>query len=1039
MNISAVFIRRPIATTLLMTALLVGGIIGYNLLPVAALPSVDYPTIVVTASLPGADPETMASSVAQPLERQFAQLPGVDEITSTSVLGSTAITLEFDLSRNIDGAAGDVQSAINAAQGYLPKNLPTPPTYRKVNPADKPILVLGLTSNAMPLTELDQYADLDLAQRIASFSGVGQVVIFGEQKFAPTIMVNPLALAARGIGIDEVANAVANNTADLPVGTLQGPHQSYQIGTNGQLFSPKAIGRQIVAYRDGAPVRVSDVAKVVVGSESPLQASWVGMHRGELIGIWRQPNANTIELVDQIKAQLPHLQASIPPSVKLSIISDRSTSIRESFTDVKLTLMGTIFLVVVVIFIFLRNVWATLIPAVTVPLSLTGTFGVMYVLGYSLDNLSLMALTLAVGLVVDDAIVMLENIFRHMEEGLNRFDAALVGAKEIGFTIVSITVSLVAVFIPLLFMGGIVGRLFREFGVTVTVAVVLSAIIALTLSPMMGSLVLKNPRTARHSRIYAASERSYQAIIYRYEQVLKFSLRHKRVVMLLNLALIGLSAWLFVTMPKGFFPQADTGMIFGFTQADQDISFAGMEERQKAAARIILADPAVAHFGSFMGGSSSAGMNTGRMFIVLKPYDQRSVTADRVIERLQPKLATVPGVSTYLQSIQDIRVGAHLTRTQYQYTLEDTNLDELNRWAPKMLDKLKSLPELEEVASDQQSGSPELMIDVDRDAAARLGVDVTTIQQTLSDAFGQPFVTQLYAPLNTYHIVIQVEPQYQQDVSALSRLYVRGSGGQLIPISQFVHLKRVPALISVNHQGQFPAVTISFNLAPGTALGQAVEAIQKAAAEVSLPETIQTSFQGTASEFQRSLSTQPLLIAAALFAVYIVLGILYESFIHPFTILLSLPSATVGALVFLSLFHFDLTMMAIIGLIMLIGIVKKNAIMMIDFALVRERNEGMSPEKAIYEAAVLRFRPIMMTTMSALFGTLPIAIGIGAGADLRQPLGVAVVGGLIVSQALTLFTTPVTYIYMDRFNALLTRSVHRKKVTQRKKELVAGE
>ncbi len=1039
MNISAVFIRRPIATTLLMTALLVGGIIGYNLLPVAALPSVDYPTIVVTASLPGADPETMASSVAQPLERQFAQLPGVNEITSTSVLGSTAITLEFDLSRNIDGAAGDVQSAINAAQGYLPKNLPTPPTYRKVNPADKPILVLGLTSKAMPLTELDQYADLDLAQRISSLDGIGQVVIFGEQKFAPTIMINPLALASRGLGLDQVANAVANNTADLPVGTLQGPHQSYQIGTNGQLFSPKAIGRQIVTYRNGAPVRVSDIAKVVAGSESPLQASWVGMQRGELIGIWRQPNANTIALVDQIKAQLPHLQASIPPSVRVSIISDRSISIRESFTDVKLTLMGTIFLVVVVIFIFLRNVWATLIPAVTVPLSLTGTFGVMYLLGYSLDNLSLMALTLAVGLVVDDAIVMLENVFRHMEEGLNRFEAALVGAKEIGFTIVSITVSLVAVFIPLLFMGGIVGRLFREFGVTVTVAVVLSAIIALTLSPMMSSLVLRNPRTMRHGRIYAASERAYEAVIHRYEQVLKFSLRHKRSVMLLNLALIGLSAWLFVVMPKGFFPQEDTGMIFGFTQADQDISFAGMEQRQKAAARIILADPAVAHFGSFIGGSSSAGMNTGRMFIVLKPYDQRSATADQVIERLQPKLAAVPGISTYLQSIQDIRVGAHLTRTQYQYTLEDTNLGELNRWAPKMLDKLKSLPELEEVASDQQSGSPELMIDIDRDAAARLGVDITTIQQTLSDAFGQPFVTQLYAPLNTYHIVIEVEPQYQQDISALSRLYVRGSGGALVPISQFTHLKRVPALISVNHLGQFPAVTISFNLAPGTSLGQAVEAIKKAAAEVHLPETIQTSFQGTASEFQRSLSTQPLLIAAALFAVYIVLGILYESFIHPFTILLSLPSATVGALIFLSLFHFDLTMMAIIGLIMLIGIVKKNAIMMIDFALVRERNEGMLPEKAIYEAAVLRFRPIMMTTMSALFGTLPIAIGIGAGADLRQPLGVAVVGGLIVSQALTLFTTPVTYIYMDRFNGLLTRRVGHRKTPQKQKQLVAGE
>ena len=1027
MNISATFIERPIATALLMAALLVGGAVGYDLLPVAALPTVDFPTISVSASLAGADPETMAAAVAQPLERQFADLPGVNQITSTSVLGSTSITLQFDLSRNIDGAAGDVQQAINAAQGYLPKNLPTPPTYKKVNPADHPVLILGLTAKNMPLTQLDQYADLNLAQRISSFTGVGQVSIFGQQKFAPTIMVNPLALASRGIGLDDLANAVTSNTADLPVGTLQGPQQSYGIAANGQIFSPKAIAKSVVVYRNGAPVRIGDVAKVVSGVESPLQASWVGAQRGEMIGIWRAPGANTIDLVNQIRAALPGLKAGIPPSIDVSIISDASIPIQQSFADVKLTLMGTIILVIIVIFIFLRNVRATIIPVITVPLSLVGTSGAMYLLGYSLDNLSLMAMTLAVGLVVDDAIVMLENIFRHMEEGKDRRTAAFEGSKEVGFTIISITVSLVAVFIPLLFMGGIVGRLFKEFGVTVTIAVVLSALIALILSPMMASLVIKNPREIRHNRIYEASERVFEAVIRGYERVLKLSLRHRRIVMLLNIALIGVAAWLFIIMPKGFFPQEDTGLLFGFAQADPDISFAGMAERQQAAADVVLADPAVAGFGSFIGGSSSTGMNTGRMFIVLKPFDQRSATADEVIARLRPKLATVPGVTTFLQSIQNIQVGARLTQTQYQYTLQDTDLDELNLWAPKMLAKLRSLGGLQDVASDQQTGSPQLAIDINRDAAARVGVNVTTIEQTLYDAFGQPFVTQLYAPLNTYHVVLEVEPQYQQDVSALSRLYVHGAAGKMIPISQFATFKHVATAISINHQGQFPAVTLSFNLGPNESLGQAVQAVQQAERDLGVPPTLQTSFQGTASEFQKSLSTQPLLIAAALFAVYIVLGILYESFIHPFTILLSLPSATVGALVFLYVFHFDITMMAIIGIIMLIGIVKKNAIMMIDFALQRERGEGKSPEESIYEAAVLRFRPIMMTTMAALLGTLPIAVGIGAGADLRQPLGVAVVGGLIVSQALTLFTTPVTYLYMDQFSAFIGRRLHRKR------------
>ncbi|ACK52295.1 acriflavin resistance protein [Methylocella silvestris BL2] len=1019
MNISAPFIQRPIATILVMVALLVAGLIGYILLPVSALPSVDFPTISVSAQLPGADPKTMASAVAQPLERQFAQIPGVNQITSASVLGTTNITLQFDLSRNIDGAAGDVQQAINAAQGFLPKNLPNPPTYRKVNPADQPILILGLTSDSMPLTQVDQFADLDIAQRISTLDGVGQVSIFGQQKYAPTVLINPLSLAARGIGLDEIASAVMATTANLPVGSLQGPTQAYQIATNGQLFLPAQIAKAIVTYRNGAPVRIGDVAQVVAGVDSPLQAAWVGEHRGEMIGIWRQPGANTLELVDRLKSMLPTLQAGVPPAIKLSIVSDRSISIRDSFSDVKITLMGTIALVIVVIFVFLREFWATIIPALTVPLSLVGTFAVMFGLGYSLDNLSLMALTLAVGLVVDDAIVMLENIFRHMEMGKDRVTAALDGSKEIGFTIVSITISLIAVFIPLLFMAGIVGRLFREFGVTVTVAIVLSAFIALTLSPMIAALVLKNPHSVKHGRLYQMSERGFEKLVSGYEHILKLSLRYRAPVMILNVALIAISIYLFMSMPKGFFPQEDTGMLTGFMQADQDISFDGMKGRQEAALRVLMQDSDITAVGSLIGGNASSGFNTGRAFIQLKPVGERHATADQIIQRLRLKLAEIPGILTYLQSVQNIQLGGRISRTQYQYTLQDTDINELDVWAPKLLEKLKGSPLLQDVASDQQTGSPMLMIDVDRDAASRLGVNISTVQQTLSDAYGQAYVTQIYAPLNTYHVVMEVEPEFQRDVTALSQLYVRGSGGAMVQVSQFARLKPIPGTIAVNHQGQFPAVTLSFNLAPGTALGEAVEAIRQIESSMGKPTTLQTSFQGTAQEFQRSLATQPLLLAAALFAVYIVLGILYESFIHPFTILLSLPSASVGALISLKLFGLDLSMMAIIGLIMLIGIVKKNAIMMIDFALQRERIDGLSPEQSVFEACVLRFRPIMMTTMAALFGTLPIAFGIGAGADLRQPLGVSVVGGLIVSQALTLFTTPVTYLYMDQFSRWL--------------------
>ncbi|HXC90196.1 MAG TPA: efflux RND transporter permease subunit [Stellaceae bacterium] len=1018
MNLSEPFIRRPIATALLMAALLVGGIIGYNLLPVAALPSVDFPTISVTASLPGASPQIMASSVAQPLERQFAELPGVNQITSTNVQGTTSITLQFDLSRDIDGAAADVQAAINAASGLLPKQLPNPPTYKKVNPADQPVLILGLTSDVMNLHELDQYADLNLAQRISMLSEVGQVVIFGEQKYAPTIQLNPAALAARKVALDDVATALSNNTVELPVGTLQGAQQAYQIGANSQLLKVNQLDKVIVAYRNGAPVRVKDVGRVVDGSDAPLQLDWVNNHIGEMIGIWRQPGSNTLELVDRVKKMLPQLQAGIPPSVKLTMVSDRSLSISASFTDVKLTLGFTIALVVLVIFAFLRSFWATVIPSITVPLALVGTFAVLYLGGYSLDNLSLMALTLAVGLVVDDAIVMLENIYRYLEKGDDALTAALKGSSEIGFTIVSISISLIAVFIPLLFMSGIVGRLFREFGVTVAVAIVLSAIIALTLSPTMAALVLRDPRSVRHGRLYEWSERAFERTIRGYERALRLVLRFRFWAMLLNLALIALTGWLVVTIPKGFFPDEDTGLIFGFTEASPSISFMGMADLQQRAAAVILKDPDVLTAGSAIGGGASSGINTGRLFISLKPWNKRKATEDQIIARLRPKLAQVPGITTYLQPVQSIQIGGRLSRTQYQYTLQDINMQELQEWAPKVEARMKSIGGLEDVASDLEQTSPQLTIRINRDLAARLGISPSAIETTLYDAFGQRYVTELYAPLNTYHVVMEVMPAYQQDVSALSHLYVEGSGGP-VPISQFADLAPTTTTVAVNHQGQFPAVTLSFNLAPKFSLGDAVNAINRATQEIGLPRTVLTSFQGTAQAFQASLTTQPLLIAAAIFAVYVVLGILYESFIHPITILMSLPPASVGALLCLELFGFDLSVIAIIGLIMLIGIVKKNAIMMIDFALERVRQEHKSAEEAIYEAAVMRFRPIMMTTMAAILGTLPIALGIGAGAELRQPLGVAVVGGLVVSQALTLFTIPVTYLYMEEFSEWL--------------------
>jgi hydrophobe/amphiphile efflux-1 (HAE1) family protein len=1014
MTISEPFIRRPIATILLMAALLVGGITGYFLLPVSAMPNVDFPTIVVSAALPGASPEVMATSVAQPLEKQFAEIPGVTQITSQNILGETSVTLQFELSRNIDGAATDVEAAINAASGSLPKNLPSPPAYKKANPADKPVMILGLTSKVKPIYEIDLYAYSDIAQQLSMLPGVGQVAVFGEQQFAPTVQLNPSALAARGIGFNQVASAISGATTEQALGTLQGPQQVDQIGANGQIFSPGVLGNVIVAYKNGAPVRIKDLGKVFIGASTPLQLAWVDNHLGEMIGIWREAGANTLQVVDEIKSELPRLQASIPRAIHLTVVNDRSLTIRASISDVELTLGLTVILVVLVTFVFLRTFWATVIPSLTVPLSLVGTFGVMYLLGYSLDNLSLMGLTLAVALVVDDAVVMLENVFRYLEAGDDPLTAALRGAGEIGFTIVSITISLIAVFIPILFMGGIIGRLFREFGMTVSIAIVLSAIIALTLSPMMASLTLQNPHAMRHGWVYRANERAFQWLIDGYERLLRVVLRFRLWAFLFTLGLILVSLWLVVVIPKGFLPQEDTGLIFGFTRADPSVSFAQMAALQQRATAVVLSDPDVQSAGSAIGSTgSSGGSNTGRIFISLKPFDERSATAQQIIARLEPKLAKVPGVTTYLQAMQNVQIGARLTATQYQYTLTDMNSAELYQWAPKILTTIETLPGLTEVTSDQQNTAPQLKVEINRDLAARLGVSVSAIEQALGDAFGQTYAAQLFGATNTYYIVLEVAPRYQDDPSALSDIYVSGSDGQAIPLSQFAKLMPGVTALAVNEQGQFPAVTISFNLKSGTSLGAAVDRIQHAEQQMHIPATLMGTFQGTAQAFQASLTTEPLLIAAAIFAVYVVLGVLYESFIHPVTILLSLPSAAVGALAALDLFGFDLTLIAIIGLIMLIGIVKKNAIMMIDFALERRRRQQVSAEEAIYEAAVLRFRPIMMTTMAAIFGLLPIAVGFGAGASLRQPLGVAVVAGLVVSQALTLFTIPVTYIYMD--------------------------
>ncbi len=1023
-GISAPFIRYPVATTLLMLGIFCVGLVAYPLLPVAPLPQVDFPTIQVSATLPGGSPDTMASSVAQPLERQFAQIPGVSQLTSTSSLGSSAITIQFDLDRNIDGAANDVQAAINAASGQLPKNLPTPPTWRKVNPADSPIMLLSATSDLLPLTVVDDNADVKIAQQISQIAGVSQVSIGGEQKPSIRVQIDPAKLVTKGLSLEDVRNAMSITTVDSAKGNIDGTKQAFTIYANDQLLDGKSWDDTIIAYRAGAPVRIRDIGTAVPDAENLKEAAWANGKRGVFLIIFKQPGANVIDIVDRIKKELPRLQSSIPASIKIDILSDRTQTIRASVNDVQYTLLLTIALVVMVIFVFLRNVWATIIPSVTVPLALLGAVALMWVAGYSLDNLSLMALTISVGFVVDDAIVMLENIERHLEEGMKPVDAALKGAGEIGFTILSISISLIAVLIPLLLMSGIIGRLFREFSITLAMTIVMSAFISLTLTPMMAARFMKDHKHAKHGRLYMLSERIFDGMLRGYEHGLDFCIRWRFATLLVFFATLGVTVYLFTIIPKGFFPSQDTGLIIGTAEGAQDISFEEMKRKTEELGAVAQKDPAVYSVAMALGGSGA--LNNARVFITLKPRDQRTATAQQIIARLRPQLGKVEGAALFLQAAQDIRVGGRASRTEFQYTLQDPDFDELNTWSPRLLDKMKGLPELRDVATDQQSAGTTLTLTIDRDQASRYGISAQLIDDTLYDAFGQRQVTQYFTQVNSYHVILEILPALQGKVNSLGELYLHSpiTGGD-VPLSALAHWTTNPTQpLSISHQGQFPAVTISFNLAPGSALSQATAAISKAQAELNLPATIQGTFQGTAQAFQQSLATVPLLIVAALVVVYIILGMLYESFIHPLTILSTLPSAGVGALLILMVFGFDFSLIALIGIILLIGIVKKNGIMMVDFAIVAERDEGLPADQAVRKAALLRFRPIMMTTMAALLGGLPLMLGTGTGSEIRQPLGYAMVGGLIVSQALTLFTTPVIYIYLDRLSQWLTGSKH---------------
>jgi hydrophobe/amphiphile efflux-1 (HAE1) family protein len=1021
MNISAHFIRRPVATSLLMAGILLVGVVAYPMLPVAPLPQVDFPTILVTAQLPGASPETVASSLAQPLEYRFSQIPGVSQMTSTSVLGTAQITLQFDLDRNIDAAAQDVQAAINSAGGELPKNLPRPPTYRKINPADFSILILAVHSDVLPLTITDGYAESVVAQQISTIPGVGQVDIGGEQKPAVRVQIDPAKIAALGIQLEDVADVITTASVDAPKGSINGVNHSFAIYDNDQLLSAAPWNNVIVAYRDGAPVRIRDIGVALEGPENARLAAWQNGQPSILLLVKKEAGANIIDTVARIRAALPRILAAVPPSIKVDTAIDRTTTIKASVNEVQFTLALTIALVVTVIFLFLRNVWATVIPGITVPLSLLGTAALMYLFGYSLDNLSLMALTIAVGFVVDDAIVMLENIYRHIEAGLSPLQAAIKGAGEIGFTILSISVSLVAVFIPLLLMGGIVGRLFREFAIVVTMTIAVSLFVALTLSPMMCALFLRDERHVRHGRFYLAIQNVFDKVLALYARALDVVLRHQGVTLAVFVVTVLASVTLYVVAPKGFFPQQDTGIIKGISDAAQDVSFDKMVRLQHTLADVVTSDPAVVSYATFIGGSRP--LNNGFVIIGLKPRDQRKADADQIIRRLRSRLTQVHDATLHLQSAQDVNVGGRTTRTQYQYTLQDVDLDELNEWAPRVLARLQKLPQLQDAASDQQTDSATLSMSIDRDRAARFGIQPALIDQTLYDAFGERQVAQYFTQLNTYHVILEVPPELQADPNTLKRLYLKSPvTGQQVPLSTFVKFDTQHAgYLSINHQGQYPSVTLSFNLAPGVALGQAVDAITQATSEIRMPASMSGSFQGTAQAFQDSLKTEPYLILAALVVVYIVLGMLYESYIHPLTILSTLPSAGVGALLMLLAFRFDLSVIALIGIILLIGIVKKNGIMMVDFALQAEREQGLSPEQSIRQACLLRFRPIMMTTMATLMSAAALMLGRGTGSELRQPLGYTMMGGLLLSQALTLFTTPVIYLYLDRLNAKLLK------------------
>jgi hydrophobe/amphiphile efflux-1 (HAE1) family protein len=1015
MSISLPFIQRPIATSLLMAGVLLVGLVAFPLLPVAPLPQIDFPTVQVSAKLPGASPETMASAVATPLETQLSQIAGVAEMTSQSVLGSTEIRVQFNLDRNIDAAAQDVEAAISAAAGQLPKNLPAPPSYKKVNPADQPILVLAAHSDVLPLITVDDYAENVLAQQISRIPGVAQVTLGGQQKPAIRVQVDPARIAALGIQLEDVAGVISAATVDSPKGSIHGDDNGFAIYDNDQLLSAAPWNDVVVAYRNGAPIRIRDIGVAVDGPENTHMTAWQNGRAGVQLQIFKQAGANVIETVERVQALLPRAMDSLPPSIKLDTVVNRTTTIRASVKDVEFTLVLTIALVVLVIFLFLRNPWATIIPGVTVPLALFGTAALMYVLGYSLDNLSLMGLTIAVGFVVDDAIVMVENVYRHLEAGLSRMQAAIKGAQEIGFTIISISLSLVAVFIPMLLMGGIIGRLFREFAVTVTMTILVSAFVALTLSPMMCSLFLRDEKHAKHGRLYQAVERVFDRTLALYARGLDAVLRHQKATLLAFLGTVVASGALYLAIPKGFFPQQDTGIISGTSDAPQDISFDKMVRLQHRFTDIIARDPDVASWGTGIG-AGARPLNSGYVTISLKPRDERKSSAGEIVDRLRRKLAQVPGGTLFLQAAQDLNIGARAARTQYQYTLQDTDLSELIEWAPKVLAALKKLPQLRDVASDQQSNGATVSVSIDRDQAARFGIQPAAIDQTLYDAFGERQVTQYFTQLNSYHVVLEITPSLQRSPNTLDRLYVKSPlTGQQVPLSTFAHFDTDHVgFATVSHQGQFPATTLSFNLAPGAALGDAVTAIEATVAKLHLPGSIYCSFEGTAQAFQSSLKSEPYLILAALVVVYIILGMLYESYVHPLTILSTLPSAGVGALLMLSAFHFDLSVIALIGIILLIGIVKKNGIMMVDFAIAAEREQGLAPAESIRQACLLRFRPIMMTTMAALLAALPLMLDSGTGSELRKPLGYTMVGGLLLSQALTLFTTPVVYLALDR-------------------------